>query len=183
MPKGHKAAETEQVIKQMDSKLLNSSRLEKMLMKRAADIEGLTRQLEDVRTALDVLLKKRDEDKKNIEKKVLANIKEIVFPCIEELKNSQLKPAQKSIVNTLEENLDNVISPFICRLSSNFFNFTTMELRVAYLVKEGKGNKEISDILCVSINTVLTHRSNIRRKLGLIRKKINLRSHLISLDN
>jgi DNA-binding CsgD family transcriptional regulator len=57
-----------------------------------------------------------------------------------------------------------------------------MEIRVASLIKEGKTNKEIGELLCLSLNTVKVHRYNLRSKLALKGKKINLRSHLLSLE-
>jgi PAS domain S-box-containing protein len=39
-----------------------------------------------------------------------------------------------------------------------------------------------AEILCLSKNTIMFHRYNIRCKLGLKNKKINLRSHLLSKD-
>jgi DNA-binding CsgD family transcriptional regulator len=57
-----------------------------------------------------------------------------------------------------------------------------MEIRVATLVKEGKTNKEISEILFLSKNTILFHRHNIRTKLGLKNTRINLRTHLLSYE-
>ncbi|MGD1986284.1 MAG: helix-turn-helix transcriptional regulator, partial [Desulfobacterales bacterium] len=82
----------------------------------------------------------------------------------------------------MESNLENIISPFISKLSSKYFNFTPMEIKVANLVKEGKTNNEIAELLCLSKNTILFHRHNIRGKLQLKNKKINLRSHLLSYD-
>ena len=58
-----------------------------------------------------------------------------------------------------------------------------MEIKIANLVREGKTNKEIADVLFISINTVLVHRHHIRTKLGIKNKKTNLRSHLLSLNN
>ncbi|MDE6753269.1 MAG: helix-turn-helix transcriptional regulator, partial [Muribaculaceae bacterium] len=34
-------------------------------------------------------------------------------------------------------------------------------------IAQGKINKEIADILCISVNTVITHRKNISSKLGI----------------
>jgi len=53
---------------------------------------------------------------------------------------------------------------------------------VATLIREGKTSKEIAELLHVSYNTTITHRSNVRKKLGLSNKKENLRLYLQSLD-
>lgn len=41
------------------------------------------------------------------------------------------------------------------------------EREVLVLIAAGKLNKEIADILCISVNTVITHRKNISSKLGI----------------
>ena len=80
----------------------------------------------------------------------------------------------------IETNLEQVISPFVRDIGSRVLDLTPMELRVATLVKEGKSNIEIAAKLSVSKNTILTHRFNLRRKLGIKNKKINLRAYLLS---
>ncbi|MDE6443087.1 MAG: helix-turn-helix transcriptional regulator [Muribaculaceae bacterium] len=41
------------------------------------------------------------------------------------------------------------------------------EMEVLRLIASGKINKEIADALCISVNTVITHRKNISAKLGI----------------
>lgn len=44
---------------------------------------------------------------------------------------------------------------------------STRETEVLRLIAAGKINKEIADALCISVNTVITHRKNISSKLGI----------------
>jgi PAS domain S-box-containing protein len=138
--------------------------------------------LEEVNTALQVLLKKREEDKREVQENVLSNVKELVSPYLIRLKKGHLEPHQVTMLEILQSNLDNIISPFISKLSSRYLNFTPTEIRVANLIKEGKTNKEIAELLLISKNTVLFHRHHIRTKLGIKNKKINLRTHLLSYE-
>ena len=61
-------------------------------------------------------------------------------------------------------------------------NLTHTEVKVAEMIKEGRTNKEIADIMGLSKRTIDTHRENIRKKLGIINKKANLKTHLLSLQ-
>jgi hypothetical protein len=51
--------------------------------------------------------------------------------------------------------------PIISELSSRYLNFTPADIRVANLIKEGKTNKEIAELMLISKNTVLFHRHHI----------------------
>jgi DNA-binding CsgD family transcriptional regulator len=59
---------------------------------------------------------------------------------------------------------------------------TPMEIQVANLIKQGRGNKEVADLLNVSRRTVEVHRYNIRKKLQLDKKKMNLKTFLSNLE-
>jgi DNA-binding CsgD family transcriptional regulator len=146
------------------------------------ELEAQSHHLEEVNTALKVLLKQREMDRVELEENVLSNVKELVEPYLADLQKSRLSTHQQTLVGILETNLNNIISPFISRLSSRFFNLTPTEVRVANLVKDGKTNKEIAALLFLSKNTILFHRQNIRAKLGLKNQKINLRTHLLSFE-
>ena len=177
-----RTAELAKTNTQLEQEIEERKRAEEALRKREVELEAQSHHLEEVNTALKVLLKQREHDKKELGENVLSNVTELISPYVERLNKSRLNTNQKTLINIMESNLKNIISPFISKLSSRYFNFTPMEIKVANLVKEGKTNKEIAELLCLSKNTILFHRHNIRSKLRLKNKKINLRSHLLSYD-
>lgn len=138
--------------------------------------------LEKLNNALEVLLKKRDEEKKNMEESVTANFRHLVVPYIKKLKNSRLVTKDLNYVALLESNIKQILSPFSKRLSSRYVGLTPMEIKIAGLIRDGKTTKEIAAFQNISTSTVIFHRNNIRKKLGLLNKKINLRVHLHSIQ-
>jgi PAS domain S-box-containing protein len=154
---------------------------EESLKKREEELQIESNRLEEANTALKVLLKHREDDKKEMEEKFLSNIKELVFPYVDKLKKSRLDSNQGAYLEIIEANMNDIISPFLQRMSLKYSNFTQTEIQVANLIKVGKTTKEIAELMKVSKGTIDTHRNNIRSKLGLNRKKINLRAYLLSI--
>ena len=144
------------------------------------DLENKSRSLEETNAALRVLLKQREEDKTDLEEKVLHNIKELVLPYVDKLRAGQ-QNKDTVIVDIVESNLNEILSPFIKSMASKYANFTPKEIQIADLMKKGKTTKEISTILNLSPRTIDIHRYNIRRKLNINKKKVNLQSYLLSL--
>ena len=154
-------------------------RAEKALKQREEEVRIKTTGLDELNAALRVLLKRRDDDKTELEEKILVNVKQLVIPLLEEVKKRRLDPEQMGYLNMLESNLNDIISPFLRNLSTKYVNLTPTEIRVAYLIKEGRTTKEIAEVMALSPRTIETHRKKIRTKLGLDKSKENLRSHLM----
>jgi len=157
-------------------------RIEKALIESNSELEIRTNSLEEVNAALRVLLKRRDEDKEELEEKVLVNVKELVFPFLEKLKSGRLDPEQLAYIHLLESNLNDIISPFLRTFSAKYSSLTPTEIRIGNLIKDGASSKEIAELMNLGIRTIEFHRKNIRKKLGIKNKKTNLRSYLLSLQ-
>ncbi|MCP4761029.1 MAG: PAS domain S-box protein [archaeon] len=171
-----KRMQTEEALQESDKKLKElNEELENKIKKRTAS-------LEDVNTALKVLLKKREEDKNQIGENIYANFTSLVQPFLNQLKKSHSKNTQKDILDILESSIKEMITPFSKKLSDPIISLTPTEIQVASLVKAGNTNKEVAQILNKSVRAVSSHRNNIRLKLGLKNKKINLRTYLLSLN-
>ena len=166
----------------LEKEIEEKKRVEKALRKREKELQAQSHHLEEVNTALRVLLKQREDDKQEMGEIVLRNVQDLVNPYLQKVIGSRLDTRQKTLMRILETNLNNIISPFINKLTSALVTLTPMEILVADLVKEGKTNKEIAELLPVSKNTVLFHRYNIRNKLGIKNKRVNLRSHLMTYE-
>ena len=155
-------------------------RMEEALRKREEELEHKSRNLEEMNTALRVLLKHREEDKSELEERILSNVKKLVVPYVEKLRKSRLSNEQASYVEILEDHLQDILSPFLRNLGTRHLNLTPKEIQVASLIREGKTSKEIAEVIGVSARAVDFHRDNIRIKLGIKNKKANLRSFLLS---
>ncbi len=151
------------------------------LQEKEQKLKRQAQRLEEVNTALKVLLEHREEEKKKSEENILSNVQKLVFPYIEKLENSRLDDKNKTYVDIIRSNLKELISPFGNTLSSKYSILTPTEIQVADLIKHGRTSKEIASLLNVSPKAISFHRGNIRKKLGLVNKKINLTSHLQSL--
>jgi len=154
---------------------------EEALRQREEELKEQTQSLEEANIALKVLLKQRENDKAELEQKVLSNIRQLVLPYVDKLNTARLKPREKTLVEIVEAHLNDIVSPLLQRLSSAKLVLTPQEIQVAALVKEGKSSKEIAGILNVSATTVNFHRKNLRKKFNLSNTRQNLRAYLLSL--
>ena len=144
-------------------------------------VRDRTAELGEVNRALRVLLKQREGDKSRFEDKVLLNVKKLIVPYAEKLRATLADEKAMAYLDVLESNLRGIISPFAHKLSSRYSSLTPTEIRTAQFIRDGRTTKEIADLLNLSTRTIESHRKNIRTKMGLHRKKANLRSHLMSM--
>ena len=152
------------------------------LKTREGELDEKTKELKQMNAALNVLLKKREQDKLYFEESISANLKQLVLPYIEKIKNRQPEHERQAILDIIETNLNEITSNFTYRLSSKYIGLTPTEIKVADMVRQGQKTKQIAKILFLSQKTVETHRENIRKKLNIKNKKINLQSYLISME-
>ena len=139
-------------------------------------------ELENTNTALRVLLKQVNENKTEMEGKVLDNFARLVSPYLDTLKENLANTPQQEYIKVIQENIKKITSAFSQKLSSSYLGLSPREIQVADLVRHGRTNKESSGILNISTNAIEFHRNNLRRKLGIQNKKVNLRTYLLSMD-
>lgn len=137
--------------------------------------------LEEANVALKVLLRHREEDRRDLEGQFLASFRKLILPSLQKLKKTGLTPRQKAYVDVVEMNVSKVFSSSgaadLAKVS-----LTPIEARIVEFIKEDKTTKEIGSLLNLSPRTVEYYRDRIRKKLGLKSRNVNLRSYLYSLS-
>ncbi|MCP4721080.1 MAG: PAS domain S-box protein, partial [Desulfobacteraceae bacterium] len=112
--------------------------LEMRVKERTTALEYKTKSLEDMNTALRVLLKNREQDRHILEEQMSLNVRELVLPCVQRLGKTPLDDIQKGCLDMMESTLNEIVSPFLKNLPLAFLHLTPSEIQVANLVKHGK---------------------------------------------
>jgi DNA-binding CsgD family transcriptional regulator len=144
----------------------------------------LEERLRDTNTALRVVLEQVNDDKVELEKRVMANLELLITPTLDRLARQLRSRPEIEFVDALRENLADILRPFAARLSSpddGASPLTRRELEVAGYVRLGKTTDQIAEIMRLSRSAVEFHRGNIRRKLGLKRGDQQLGAALSTL--
>jgi PAS domain S-box-containing protein len=134
--------------------------------------------LEQKNIALGEIIAQIEIEKRKIKDDIAANASAILSPILEKLKTDK---STEKYVDLLRHHIEELTSSLGGRLMDIGVKLTAREVEICNMIKGGLSNKDISQLLGVSNQTVEGHRKNIRKKLGLINKGINLTSYLRGL--
>ncbi len=153
---------------------------EKELIKKQEELESHTKKLEEMNTALKVLIDYRGEEIDGFKRNIAKKIERIVIPYFPTSPESKTREELSTTISILENNIKEILSNGEL-MGKDFSDLSPTESHVAFMVKSGKSSKEIADSLNMSLRTVYFHRENLRKKLKLS-KKTNLKAYLQSTD-
>ncbi|HSO18235.1 MAG TPA: GAF domain-containing protein, partial [Desulfosarcina sp.] len=175
------AIENAQLLERANREIAERKLAQKRLKENERELKDKSAALKEVNTALNVLLKNREEDQLDMENVIVANVKDLVMPFLEKLSRSQLDEKQATYVDIIEANITSIVAPFLRQIPMKFFDLTPTEIQIADLVRKDKTTKEIAQILNASAKTIEAHRNRLRKKLGLTNQRIQLRDYLMTL--
>lgn len=106
---------------------------------------------------------------------LLTDIKHIIIKHLSGSYNENLCYAVVFAINTLHTDIKQhnrirfrILAPIVCGMEkSGSKDLSSREIEVLKQIVKGETNKEVASHLCISLNTVLTHRKNITSKLGI----------------
>jgi FixJ family two-component response regulator len=142
-------------------------------------LEEISEQLLETNKALSVLAENLERTREESEKRILRKIRSLIAPIVEKLEGDNSLNGYKAELRMLKGHMDDLTSslssetPIASRLSPT-------EARIASMIMNELTSLEIANHLYISMNTVKTHRKNIRKKLGIKHSDQPLRAHLLS---
>lgn len=139
-------------------------------------LEETRHQLSESETAL-TFSKYIDQIKLETSLKILKKLHSQILPILQEIKSNKHHERVFILADEAIAKLQLII-PYPDNRYSAIGMLTPMEMRIASMIKDDFTSNEIARLQFISLDTVKTHRGNIRKKLGLRNKQINLAGYL-----
>ena len=127
--------------------------------------------------ALGEVVEQIEAFKKAFRENIAANIRDSVLPIVEKLR---LNEAPADLIDLLERALQDINDRFGIRIAQIAPNLSSRESEISRMIHCGLSSKQIARLLGISQETVEKHRRNIRRKVGITGRKVNLAAFLNS---
>jgi len=163
--------------------ITDRKKMERSLMESEKELQARSRNLEEMNTALNVLLRKLESERQSLEAEILTNAEENIIPYLDEMEKTDLSEAQKHCIDAVRKNLNSIVSPFLKKTKSKYPSLSIKETQVARLIGQGRTTKEIAVLLKITTKAVEFHRFNIRKKLRISGKKVNLQDFLAKFSD
>ncbi len=153
---------------------------EQRLDKQQRQLKINIKEVHDKNTALQELLSQVETGKTKIQEAVTFNAEKLLIPLVKRLREKENKKSVKTF-ELLEKNIKQITSQFGLEISGNLVKLSIKEIEICNMVRSGFSSKEIASSFEISLKTVETHRRNIRKKLNIENKEVNLTSYLNSI--
>ncbi len=148
--------------------------------KAVLELEQKKKEAEDGNIALKVMLDQHTRTKASVEEQISIKLQELVNPYLNLLLQSPLNEKQAETVRIIAAHIDSITHQFSPEARKIILKLSPRESLLIDLVRQGKTSKDIAGILHIGLRTVETYRNNLRKKLGINKKKISLRTYLMN---
>lgn len=149
------------------------------LKKACGDLALEKKRLEEKNIAFREAMSALESEKNKMKDEVIVNVNKLILPILKRVKVKS--GVSRKPLDLLEKSLEALTSSFGRHLTEKNLKLTPKEIEISNMVRGGLTTKEIAGFLNASSQTIDKHRNNIRRKLGLANKGVNLVTYLQNL--
>ncbi len=133
--------------------------------------------LEQKNIAIREIMEQIGAEKFRIREDILSNVDKVLLPTLRKLR-AKASRIERRHISVLESSIKGLASSFGRAMSEVIGKLTPREVEICSMIRRRLTNKEMAKMLHISRRSVETHRHNIRKKLGLANRKVNLTSYL-----
>jgi PAS domain S-box-containing protein len=145
-----------------------------------AELARRKEDLEKKNIALKEVLSQIEKDKEQLKSDIIANVEHLMIPILRKVKSKATRIEAKYI-EMLRHSLEQMVSSFGRKISDKAVKLSPREIEISNMIRSGMSSKEISELLHLALKTVELQRVNIRKKLGIAHRDINLTTYLQSI--
>lgn len=120
-------------------------------------------------------------EKNEIKEKMVFNLNKLIIPKLKHL-NKKGDISGRKQIEFIQKDIENIASSFGKEISKKELTLSPREIEICDMIRNGLTNKKMAKELSLSIKTIETIRRNIRKKVKINNKKINLQIYLQSIE-
>ena len=152
---------------------------EELLKQKTEELREERKALTEKNIALKEILAHIEKERQDYKQNICRDVEQVTTSVLKRLK-PKVGPAGAKDIETLETELNIMLARDIDIFKDRYDRLTSRESEICDMIKEGRSSKQISEELNLSILTIQKHREQIRKKLGITNKGINLATYLRS---
>jgi len=170
-----RTAELRKANEQLGHEILERKSAQERLARSESELREERIALEQKNIALREIIAQIEMERERIRHDIETNINAVISPILEKLKEEK---SSAKLADVLHLHLKRLTSQYGIKITGKALRLTPREIELCNMIKGGLSGKDISRFLNISYMTVLKHRRNIRLKMGISKKRINLTSFL-----
>jgi DNA-binding NarL/FixJ family response regulator len=156
-------------------KLLAQTREKQRL---SAKLEENKNKVDDMTVTLRTVIQTVGEEKEELRHSIADDIRSNILPNLEKMAREESPEVRESFREVIEEQLLALVKGADTGIDDQVMLLTATELAVAQYIKAGRTTAQIADLMHSSLETIQTHRKNLRKKFDLVGKNIDLQVYL-----
>jgi len=137
-------------------------------------------QMEELNITLRNVMKNIDRERQSVQKGLAQKVENLLLPALDKVRDEPTPQVRKGYIDIIRDQLINISLGADPEQDGRLLRLTPTEMKICQFIQAGSSTKDIAESMCLSVETIQTHRKSIRRKLGLQGRDVNLYTYLIA---
>lgn len=140
-------------------------------------------QLEEMNITLRNVMKNINYESQELQKAIAKKVRDLLLPAFNKIEKESDPEVCKGYFDIIRDQLISLSTGTNAKPDANMLKLTPTEMKICQFIQAGSTTKDIAQAMCLSVDTIQTHRKNVRKKLGLSGRKVNLFTFLKARDS